>query len=218
MDRSDATSARRPLKSRASAWAGWLSGVLVRSGISANSISVCSVVFSLAAGAVLLCVGQGLLNTWGFLAAAVLIQLRLICNLMDGMVAIEGGKKSAVGDLYNEVPDRIADVAILGGFGFCAIGQPWGMHLGWLAASLAVMTAYVRMQGASLTGKHDFRGPMAKPQRMALVTGTCVVAAFLPAAIDWVFWALTLMIMGEVATLYRRLAGISAILRGEGEP
>lgn len=214
----EAPSARRPLKSRASAWAGWLSGVLVRSGISANMISVFSVVFSFAAGGVLLGLGQGILNHWWFFAAAGFIQLRLICNLMDGMVAIEGGKKSAVGDLYNEVPDRIADVAILACFGFCAISQPWGIHLGWLAASLAVMTAYIRMQGAALTGKHDFRGPMAKPQRMALVTVACLAAAFFPTATDWVLWALTLMVTFEIVTVWRRLLGIAAILKGDTKP
>lgn len=218
MEESDATAARRPLKSRASAWAGMLSGVLVRCNISANMISVLSVVISLAASTVLICVGRGHLTHWWYFAAAALIQLRLICNLMDGMVAIEGGKKSAVGDLYNEVPDRIADVAILAGFGFCAICQPWGTHLGWLAASLAVMTAYIRMQGATLTGKQDFRGPMAKPHRMALVTGTCVAAAFFQSGIDWVFWVLLVMIFGEVVTACRRLSGISAILRRKWRP
>ena len=207
--------ARRPLKSRASGWAGWLSRFLVRSGASANLISVFSVIFSLAAGCVLAGAGSGHLPRLYLLAAAVLIQLRLVCNLMDGMVAIEGGKKSKTGDLFNEVPDRIADVAILAGFGLCAVCQPWGMHLGWLAASLAVMTAYIRMQGAVLTGKHDFRGPMAKPQRMALVTAVCVAGAILPDEFDWFFWALAVMVVGEIITVCRRLCGISAILKGK---
>ena len=215
MEKSADIAARRPLKSRASAWAGWLSRLLVRSGASANLISVFSVIFSLAAGCVLGCVGTGLLSHPWLLTAAVLIQMRLVCNLMDGMVAIEGGKKSATGDLFNEVPDRIADVAILSGFGLCAFCQPWGIHLGWLAASLAVMTAYIRMQGAVLTGKHDFRGPMAKPQRMALVTAACVVGAFLPNAFDWFFWALAVMVPGEIITVCRRLCGISKILKAK---
>lgn len=207
--------ARRPLKSRASAWAGWLSRFLVRSGASANLISVFSVIFSIAAGCILVAVGTGQLTRLYLLAAAVLVQLRLVCNLMDGMVAIEGGKKSKTGDLFNEVPDRIADVAILAGFGLCAVCQPWGMHLGWLAASLAVMTAYIRMQGAVLTGKHDFRGPMAKPQMMALVTAVCVAGSLFPDAFDWFFWAAVVMVTGEITTVWRRLCGISAILKGK---
>lgn len=207
------TSARRPLKSRASGWAGGLSRALVKTGISANAISVCSGVFSIGASVVFISIGNGMLCRWWLIGAAALVQIRLLCNLMDGMVAIEGGKKSATGDLFNEVPDRIADVVILAGFGFCASGQPWGIHLGWLAAALAVMTAYVRMQGAVLTGTHDFRGPMAKPQRMALVTGVCVVAAVFPILMDWVLWALIVMVAGESITVWRRLSGIARILK-----
>jgi phosphatidylglycerophosphate synthase len=205
--------ARRPLKSRASFWAGGLSRVLVRSGVSANMISVLSVLFAAAAAAVLLLVGMGMATHLWMIAAALLIQARLVCNLMDGMVAIEGGKKSATGDLYNEVPDRVADVLILATLGFCAWLQPWGAHLGWLASTLAVMTACIRMQGASLTGKHNFRGPMAKPHRMALVTGVCMVTALLPDRLDWVFWGLLAMVAGEVVTVARRLCGIAALLR-----
>lgn len=208
-------SARRPLRSRASAWASWLSRLLVKAGASANSISVFSVVFSLAAAALLVCVGGEILPRFWLVAAALLVQLRLVCNLMDGMVAIEGGKKSATGDLFNEVPDRIADVAILAAFGQAAISQPWGTHLGWLAAALAVMTAYIRMQGATLTGKHDFRGPLAKPQRMALVTAVCLVGAFLPATEDLFLWALVVIVFGEMITVWRRLAGIAAHLNGK---
>lgn len=155
--------ARRPLRSRASPWAQWLSRVLVGSGLSANTISVFSVVFALAAAVLFALVGTGFISRSYLFAAAALVQGRLLCNLMDGMVAIEGGRKSATGDLYNEVPDRIADVAILSCFGLCADLQPWGAHLGWMAAALAVMTAYVRMQGAVLTGKYDFRGQWRSP-------------------------------------------------------
>lgn len=214
MTNTNDSGARRPLKSRATAWAGVLSRALVRSGVSANLISVFSIVFSAGAATGLLAVGIGGASPLWLLAVAALIQLRLLCNLMDGMVAIEGGRKSATGDLFNEVPDRIADVLILAALGLCAATQPWGVHLGWLAATLAVMTACIRMQGAALTGRHDFCGPMAKPHRMALATGTCVVAALLPESLDWIFWALVAMVVGEVVTVARRLSGIGAFLRG----
>ena len=41
------------------------------------------------------------------------MQLRLLCNMMDGLVAVEGGLKSKAGDLFNEAPDRIEDVILL---------------------------------------------------------------------------------------------------------
>jgi phosphatidylglycerophosphate synthase len=76
--------------------------------------------------------------------AAVGVQLRLLANMFDGMVAIETGRTSAVGELYNEVPDRVSDTAVLVGAGYAAGGCP---VLGYVAALLAVFIAYVRAQG-----------------------------------------------------------------------
>ena len=43
----------------------------------------------------------------GWLVLAALgIQLRLLCNMLDGMVAVEHGRATPVGALYNDVPDR----------------------------------------------------------------------------------------------------------------
>ena len=96
-----------------------------------------------------------------------------MCNLLDGMVAIEGGKKSPVGSLYNEFPDRIADSLFIVALGY-AIGWP---ALGWFGALAAALTAYIRVFGGSLGFDQDFRGPMAKQQRMTVLTAACVVGA-----------------------------------------
>jgi hypothetical protein len=39
------------------------------------------------------------------------------------MVAIEGGKKSSVGALYNEFPDRIADSLFIVALGYASAGR-----------------------------------------------------------------------------------------------
>jgi len=162
------TPARRPLATRDSRWAQRLAAALARSAVTPNQISLISIVFA-GAGAYALAQASPL----ALLLAAVCVQLRLLCNLLDGMVAIEGGKQSAVGALYNEFPDRIADSLLLVALG-CAALMPW---LGWLAALLAAFTAYVRATGGALGLAQDFRGPMAKPQRMAVLTVACVIGA-----------------------------------------
>ena len=111
--------ARRPLASRSTRWAGMLASAAVRAGFTADSISILSLVFSGAGGAALL----WLPRPWNLLAGAAGVQLRLLCNLLDGMVAIEGGRKSKVGVLYNEVPDRVADSVFLVALGY-VIGTP----------------------------------------------------------------------------------------------
>ena len=42
------------------------------------------------------------------LVGAGLILLRLLANMLDGMVADESGEGGPLGSLYNEIPDRIS--------------------------------------------------------------------------------------------------------------
>jgi phosphatidylglycerophosphate synthase len=52
--------------------------------------------------------------------AAAMIQLRWSCSLIDGMVAIEGGRRTNTGDVFNDRPDHIADVFPIAGAGHAA--------------------------------------------------------------------------------------------------
>src|ERR1700690_3897928 len=105
---------RRPLKTRSTRWARRLAGFLVSTQLSPDQISVLSIVVaSVGAGVLLLAHGP-----WTLVACAVCIQLRLACNMLEGMVAVEGGKKSPVGSLYNEIPDRLADSIFIVAVGY----------------------------------------------------------------------------------------------------
>lgn len=211
----DSLSARRPLKSRSTAWAAWLSRALLRLGIQPNGVSTFSSVFALGAAG-LMCFGPVVLPPWlAWLLAAACIQLRLLCNLMDGMLAVEGGLKTHNGDLFNEFPDRISDMVILAALGHAG-GTPLSSTLGWLAACGALMTACIRMHGASLTGTHDFSGPMAKPQRMAFATFICLsmvgISLYKVESVIITF-SLAVMNFGIMATIIRRLSALSRALR-----
>jgi len=199
---------RRPLASRDTAWARRIASALARSSVTPNQISTVSIAFA-ALGAWALVDTRPL----ALVGAAICVQLRLLCNLIDGMVAIEGGKQSATGALYNEFPDRIADSLFLVALGY-ACGVPW---LGWLAALLAALTAYVRATGGALGLAQDFRGPMAKPHRMAVLTVGCLVGA---AEIEWngTRWTLlaaaVVIAAGSALTCVARALAIARALRG----
>jgi CDP-diaglycerol-glycerol-3-phosphatidyltransferase len=158
---------RRPLKSRSNVLIQAVARSAVRRGWTPNGISVASVLFALLGGLCLLVSPLG----WGAILCAAGIQLRLLCNVVDGLVAIEGGRKTSTGVLYNEVPDRVADIVLLVAAGY-AVGAP---ALGWAAATAAVFTAYVRLLGGSLGQVQRFTGPLAKQHRMALLTGACLL-------------------------------------------
>jgi phosphatidylglycerophosphate synthase len=204
--------ARRPLKTRDTAWAKGLARWLAARRVPPNAISLASLAFAglgaaamLAAPAVQPSVRAGL-----FLAAAVCIQLRLLCNLLDGMVAVEGGLGSPSGDVYNELPDRIADPLLIVPAGY-ACGLAWGPELAWTAALLALLTAYVRALGGSLGLQQGFQGPMAKPHRMAAMTlGLVGAAVLVPWGLEGAVLALVLALIavGAGVTLIRRTRAI----------
>ena len=86
--------------------------------------------------------------------------------------------RSASGEIYNDLPDRISDGILLVAAGYAAPWPIFGPALGWSAALLAIITAYVRVLGGSSGLTQDFCGPMAKPHRMAVLTAACVFATF----------------------------------------
>jgi phosphatidylglycerophosphate synthase len=197
------TTARRPLKSRQTAWAKNLSRLIANAGISPNMISFFSMVFAALSLVAAIVGGRG-----GAILAAIFIQMRLVCNLMDGMVAVEFGKKSKTGDLWNDVPDRFADVVIILGAGYLSRNQPYAIELAWANGVLAVMTAYLRVLGASLKSPHYYIGPMAKPHRMAILTGSFIIEAIYPNGIV-IYAALIIMVAGQLVTCFRRLSKIT---------
>ena len=205
---------RRQLRTRSRAWPSAFARALARAGVRPNQVSVASIVFAAIAGGAY-CLA-GMVADWSaslwLVVAAAGIQLRLLCNLLDGLLAIEGGMKSKTGDLFNEMPDRVADVFILLGAGVALRDYSWGLTLGWSAALLAVLTAYVRLLGGSLGLPQDFGGPMAKQHRMfALTVGSLAAAAeHLVRGTRWaLFGALVVITLGSVITAVLRTRRIA---------
>lgn len=203
---------RRPLATRSNKIvqkiAQWLAR---RSFPTPNQISMLSIAFSFL-GAIALAwtvTGQGIV--WELLICAACIQMRLLCNLFDGMVAVEGGKASPLGGLYNEVPDRIADTLF-----FLALGYALSyIGLGLVISLLAIATAYVRTLGGSLGLVQSFRGPMAKQHRMALLTLACLLGAleWYLVQSNYVLWlAAILLFIGTALTTMLRLRDMAKIL------
>ncbi len=191
---------RRPIASRDRKWAQRIAGALAARAATPNQISQASLLFAALAGAAFWLSG-GVSPVW-LVVAALAVQGRLLCNLFDGMVAVEGGRAEPDGPFWNEAPDRFADIVILVGMGLGA-GTP---ALGWAAATMAVLTAYTREAGAAQSLAPDFSGPMAKPHRMALATGAAVVALFVPVifSVPTIALALWVIALGAMATTLRR--------------
>lgn len=191
---------RRPIKTRSTEWAKSISGKLIARGVSPNQISVASVAFAIIA-AMAINLDAGFLGSLICIAG---VQLRLLCNLFDGMVAVEGGKRSELGDLYNEFPDRITDTLLIVGVGYAAGFS----DLAWFAALVAALTAYIRVSAGSLGMPQRFIGPMAKQHRMAVLTGSLVlniVEAGIWGTHYAILTGLFVIAAGSVFTCYKRV-------------
>jgi phosphatidylglycerophosphate synthase len=198
---------RRPIRSRQTGWAKAGAAWLARRGVSPDAISAGAIGFS-AIGAAAFVVGglsHGPMRAAAFVLAALSVQGRLVCNLLDGMVAVEHGRGGPYGAIWNELPDRVADILFLAGAGYGAAlaGSAWAIDAGWAAAALAVLTAYVRELGRALGAAADFGGPGAKPQRMAILTAAAAVSAFEP------LWSGRGQVLGGALALIAVLACIT---------
>lgn len=203
--------ARRPIAQRQRGYAKMLTRWMAGSKITPNMISFMSIVFAIFGG---LCFyAQGVTNSVGdrtmlLLGAALFCQLRLLANMLDGMVAVEAGKGGPDGPIWNELPDRFADIFFLvgAGYGVAVLGLA-DASLGWAGAVAAVMTAYVREVGKGAGAPPDFTGPMAKPHRMFVMTMAALISTLEPLW-NWrgelLHYALWIVVIGSIFTMLNR--------------
>ncbi|RAX42990.1 CDP-alcohol phosphatidyltransferase family protein [Rhizobium tropici] len=209
---------RRPLASRNTRWAQMLARRMTALSVTPNRISQASMLMAALAGASFWLSGAA--DSLGMRVALLILatlfcQLRLLCNLLDGMVAVEGGKGEADGPFWNEFPDRIADILIFAGIGY-GIAMP---GLGWAAGAFAVLTAYVRELGRAAGNPSNFGGPMAKQHRMAVTTAAALLSIVeaLWSGGSWVLTiALWIIAIGSAVTVWRRSRNLIRQLKAKG--
>jgi phosphatidylglycerophosphate synthase len=209
---------RRPIATRNRKWAQAATAWLAARHVSPNAISIAGMCACIVAG-----IALGVTSVADcrilWIIAALGAQLRLTANMLDGMVALASGRASKLGELYNEIPDRVSDAAVFIGAGFA-----WGgnIALGYIATMLAIFTAYVRAAGKIAGAPNEFCGPMAKQHRMLVITLVCLYSAVTPRSwqvitvTDWQIGLVTLglavIVIGCVITVIRRLGRIARAL------
>lgn len=207
---------RRPIRSRNAIWAGQAAKWLAAKGVAPNQISIASMGFA-AVGGLAFCLAphiDGVLRVFLLLVAIAGIQGRLLCNLFDGMVAVEHGAGGKDGPFWNEFPDRVSDFLLLTGAGI-GCGLPW---LGLIAAALAIFVAYVRELGRANALPADFGGPMAKQHRMGALTAAAALALFEPlwgAQGLMLTGALVVIALGALLTIFLRSKRLIEGLRAQ---
>lgn len=181
---------------------------LARAGVTPDMVTLAAVPVAVAGGASLL------LSTslgWLLLLVPLLAVMRLLLNLLDGNLARRTGKIHPRGELYNEVGDRLGDIAFLAPVAFLPGAMPQIVLLGVLGG---VMASYVGITARAAGAERIYRGVLSKPGRMALLC-VCAVWAFLAGPADTTAWTAfgpllligtTLTLLERVVVAFRRLA------------
>lgn len=178
---------------------------MAAAGISPDQVTLAAVPVAVAGGACLLLspTVPALL-----LAVPVLVVLRILLNLVDGNMARRTGRIHPRGELYNELGDRVADVAFLAPVAWLPGALPEVVLLGVL---VGVLASYVGITARAAGGERIYRGILSKPGRMALLVA-CSAWAFVagPSAGPGTMTAWTVfgpaLLVGTTLTLVERIA------------
>ena len=179
-------------------------GMLARSGVTANQVTVAAALVSVALGLFLVAAPS---PAW-FLLVPLWLFLRMALNAVDGMLAREHGQKSPLGGYLNEITDVVSDAALYAPF---ALVAPFSAA--WIGAAifLATLTEFAGVLGVAHGNGRRYAGPMGKSDRAAVfgVLGAWAgVAGALP---GWMVWLLPVLCALMAWTALNRVrAGLRA--------
>lgn len=143
--------------------------LLIRAGVSADALTASGLVFAALAGLGVWLGKEG--GGWILLVPAGAF-LRTAVNALDGMVASTTGTARPLGDVFNEVADRVGDVAVL--LPLVLVPDVNDVLVaGTIAATL--VTSYLGLAVKAAGGSRVYTGMMAKPDRMFVVGAAAIV-------------------------------------------
>ena len=170
---------------------------LARLGVSPDAVTLAAIPIGVLAGALLL-----LSPTVPavLLVVPVLAALRLILNLLDGALARRTGRMHPRGELYNELGDRLADVAFLAPVAFLPGADRTTVLLG---VAGAIFASFAGLVPRAAGGDRIYRGILSKPGRMILLA-VFAVAAFIVGSEAWGPFG-PLLLVGTILTAVERI-------------
>jgi CDP-diacylglycerol---glycerol-3-phosphate 3-phosphatidyltransferase len=171
--------------------------LLAKRGVSPDAVTLAAIPVGVAAGALLL-VSPSV--PAALLGVPVLAGLRLILNLLDGALARRTGRMHPRGELYNELGDRLADIAFLAPVAFLPGADPTTVLLGVLGA---VFASFAGIVPRAAGGERIYRGILSKPGRMVLLGGFAI-AVFVIGSEAWRPFG-PILLIGTILTAIERI-------------
>ena len=177
---------------------------LDRAGVSPDAVTLAAVPLALAGGGLLL-----LSPTLPLVLFAIplVAAARLVLNLLDGALARRTRRIHPRGELYNELADRVADIALLAPVAFLPGAQRETVLLGVVGALFA---SYAGVAAKAAGAARLYRGVLSKPGRMALLA-VFAIAVLVAGDGAWIAFG-PILLAGTVLTAIERIAaGIRAL-------
>jgi CDP-diacylglycerol--glycerol-3-phosphate 3-phosphatidyltransferase len=180
---------------------------LAAAGVSPDALTLAAVPVAVTGGLALL----GSRAAHPLLALVpLLVVARLVLNLLDGSMARRTGRIHPRGELYNEVGDRLADVAFLAPVAWLP-GADAAMVLGGVAAAL--LASYIGIASKAAGGKRLYRGILSKPGRMVLLV-VCSLWALVAgpgATAPWAVFGPVLLVGAALTALERAVVAVRGL-------
>jgi phosphatidylglycerophosphate synthase len=179
-----------------------LAALAERAGASPNLISLLSMIFALAAGALyyLSAADASLLYL-----AALMVLLNSTFDAIDGALARRMGQAEPKGDFLDHVIDRYADMAILAGIVLAGyVSEAWGIF----AVMGVLLTSYLGTQAQALQLGRLYGGIMGRADRLILILAATVANALYPgdlAGLSILGWAVILITVASHITAFQRI-------------
>jgi len=173
---------------------------LAEAGVSPDALTLAAIPVSVGGG---LCLLASVAVPAALLIVSACVVVRLVLNLLDGSMARRTGRIHPRGELYNELGDRVADLALLLPVAVLPGALPALVVAGVLCALLA---SYVGLAARAAGSERIYRGVLSKPGRMVLLVA-CSLWAFVATLAPETAWATfsVLLCVGAAATLGERV-------------
>jgi CDP-diacylglycerol---glycerol-3-phosphate 3-phosphatidyltransferase len=137
----------------------------------------------------------------GLLLLVPLVALgRIALNALDGLVARATGLARPWGEVLNEVSDRLADVALLGGL---ALAPTSDGRLGAATLVAVLVSSYLGLASKAAGGPRQYGGLMGKADRMLYLALVAVVAG-LAGRPEWLNAYLAVVLVGALVMIAQR--------------
>lgn len=181
-----------------------ITNALVRNRVSPDWMTYGAVVTALVMGCLIVWAAQGQ-RGW-LVLVAVGVPVRLAMNALDGQVSRALNVADALGEVKNELSDRVADALIFGALVLVAPLVP--LYVSVPALIITLLTGYIGILSKAVSGVRDYSGFMGKPDRMTAVAVGGVLVAITGAWL-WLTVALSVVIVLGLITIVIRLRAIA---------